>query len=648
MCSLSCNFFGSILQDRRICECDHKPFLYCESLGAIENTICDKKEYIEDTRELREIMRTGNRNDAERLEFESVVFLRVQRYGLFFFSNPTTTAQICMPFLTTLQLHGSNYGTSWSNENDADFILRDDMFESCPNLESVSMTLCEIREISGSAFRSCRRLKHLNISRNYIEALPESLDASFYESLESFDCSCNNIKSISPGYFKKFGALRRLNISNNSFEFLEGIFNDKNFNFFDSPALPLEYFVCTDTNIVYVNIYGVKFPNLKYINLSQNHRLDEIVALRGCTALETFICSSTDIVGFRDRTFEDCAKSLRHLDVSNNSMYHLNRSIRVLQSLEYLDVSKTMLSQLEPEFLHNNRKTLRVLRLNGDAFCALDFSILECTKLKRISMEIKLWQRYQGDFERPEDGMPLQVVRFIEGVNGESLDTANKKMRKQAFRRMVDQNESIYTNTQSVHDQSIVGSVKSSVYKLTTQKKFLKTKAKHEYLRCREAMTRKILDDPYFDAKTKDVLVENIGDESVHSAFMLTFFDLLSAVFFTIDFVLLEDEAVKCDEKKRRALEKEIKGAIANEMTADNLACICFTGKMSRLVNALNGFTPLVNIQIHSSEQITAVYQITKKKAKSTQHHKELFMAELRDRDFPSAVIEEWSFYFDE
>jgi hypothetical protein len=40
--------------------------------------------------------------------------------------------------------------------------------------------------------------------------------------------------------------------------------------------------------------------------------------------------------------------------------------------------------------------------------------------------------------------------------------------------------------------------------------------------------------------------------------------------------------------------------------------CKCFTGRMSRVVNCLNGFSPLVNINIKDSDQIGNIIMLIK------------------------------------
>jgi hypothetical protein len=78
--------------------------------------------------------------------------------------------------------------------------------------------------------------------------------------------------------------------------------------------------------------------------------------------------------------------------------------------------------------------------------------------------------------------------------------------------------------------------------------------------------------------------------------------------------------------------------------------CVCFTGKISRLINCLNGYTPLVNINIPDSAQITNIIIMIKEELEyqnnyTIEKHKELFIKELTEREFNQSLIEEWVKY---
>ena len=87
----------------------------------------------------------------------------------------------------------------------------------------------------------------------------------------------------------------------------------------------------------------------------------------------------------------------------------------------------------------------------------------------------------------------------------------------------------------------------------------------------------------------------------------------------------------------------EIKKILNTEMK-DSL-CKCFTGRISRLVNSLNGFDPEVIITISDSEQISQIIILIKQQlgTKYTiEKHKELVKKELEERHFDLYTINTW------
>ena len=116
----------------------------------------------------------------------------------------------------------------------------------------------------------------------------------------------------------------------------------------------------------------------------------------------------------------------------------------------------------------------------------------------------------------------------------------------------------------------------------------------------------------------------------VHTRTQLTFEELLFNVWALINNLDTRDE---------------IKGILNIEINDSD--CKCFTGRISRLVNCLNGFTDLVKINIDDSQQIGNIITIIKEQLEknnnySIEKHKELVKKELIERKFSSEVIEVW------
>jgi hypothetical protein len=71
---------------------------------------------------------------------------------------------------------------------------------------------------------------------------------------------------------------------------------------------------------------------------------------------------------------------------------------------------------------------------------------------------------------------------------------------------------------------------------------------------------------------------------------------------------------------------------------------------MSRVVNCLNGFSPLVNINIKDSDQIGNIIVLIKSQLADNYDvstHKQLVKQELESRGFDDHIIDEWIGYIE-
>ena len=75
--------------------------------------------------------------------------------------------------------------------------------------------------------------------------------------------------------------------------------------------------------------------------------------------------------------------------------------------------------------------------------------------------------------------------------------------------------------------------------------------------------------------------------------------------------------------------------------------CKCFTGRMSRLVNCLNGFDDNIQIMISNNEQIGNVIAQLKKKTNDVEKLKGMVKNELSMMGYDEKVISEWIEYIE-
>ena len=202
-----------------------------------------------------------------------------------------------------------------------------------------------------------------------------------------------------------------------------------------------------------------------------------------------------------------------------------------------------------------------------------------------------------------------QMARFINRVRHGSNNTLN-----------------VYNDGQNVHNSSIQSSVKNSINNITTRTDLSKYS--------RDKLITMIINDDIITCKEQ--LIEYCNDEDVHSLLLLTFSEVLW-------FVL---QTIKSDFDKET--QKEIKGILNQEMR--DAECKCFTGRMNRVINCLNGFSKYVEINIQDSEQIGNIIYLIKERLGSeytVEKHKEGVKKELDERGYDNKIIEEWIGYIE-
>jgi len=95
---------------------------------------------------------------------------------------------------------------------------------------------------------------------------------------------------------------------------------------------------------------------------------------------------------------------------------------------------------------------------------------------------------------------------------------------------------------------------------------------------------------------------------------------------------------------------EEIKAVLNIEMA--DAECKCFTGRISRLVNCLNGFDELVVIKISDNEQIGNVISVVKTKLENAneytiEQHKKEACKSLLDLGVKEDEIDIWMGYIE-
>ena len=137
-----------------------------------------------------------------------------------------------------------------------------------------------------------------------------------------------------------------------------------------------------------------------------------------------------------------------------------------------------------------------------------------------------------------------------------------------------------------------------------------------------------IITNDILTQKTKEALIEYSNCTEIHSIMGITFEELLKAVFIEIETLENKDEIFE----------------ILNQEMADSI-CKCFTGRLSRLINCLNGFSDKVCIQISTNEEISNIIIVLKNKITDTYELKKAINVEMTERGYDKETIDIWIGY---
>ena len=209
--------------------------------------------------------------------------------------------------------------------------------------------------------------------------------------------------------------------------------------------------------------------------------------------------------------------------------------------------------------------------------------------------------------------LSLQMARFIDRMNTFSnIELA------------------VYNDTQNVHNSTIQLCVRDSINRITTRTDLKKYDI--------DQLHSLIIENSILTETSKSLLFEYINDNTVHSLLLLTFSEVL---WFIIQTIITDFTNI---------IQKEIFKILNQEII--DADCKCFTGRMNRIINCLNGFSSLVNINIKDGEQIGNIIILVKNKLELTgtytiKQHKIEVEKELLERNYDIETIKSWLEYID-
>ena len=302
--------------------------------------------------------------------------------------------------------------------------------------------------------------------------------------------------------------------------------------------------------------------------------------------LQTLWCSNNKLTSLPSNLPE----SLQNLYCSYNNLSFEELPLKFPESLQTLECYHNNLTELPS----NLPESLRVLYCSNNKITSLPINLHELRNLIFI------------DYSDNEiEYIPPQTTRFLNSLKNTGMTQPK-----------------LYNDRQNVHDHQIQESIRNSTNSVMADKPSITI----------EEMNEEIVSNAVLTEVTKRLLMEYCGDESIHGVMGITFKELLLAVWSIIR-----------DHKDGN----EIIGIMNTEMTDSD--CKCFTGKMSRLINCLNGYDDRVAITMAENDQIGNIIIIEKEKMGEydVEKHKSNVKIAMEERGYGKETIEEWIGYIE-
>lgn len=291
-------------------------------------------------------------------------------------------------------------------------------------------------------------------------------------------------------------------------------------------------------------------------------------------------------------------KKCREFFVFNNRLELLPVQLSLANCIKFF-VSDNQLRRF-PESI--DLQKAQIIEMDNNCFSELPMSFLLCRNL----------YSFKYDYDRIHIVSP-QLKRFLHKM----------------YLRSQGNVPGIYGDAQNVHDSAIQKSLRESMLRILSRTDLLN----YDDQQLRDTLNLHL----YIDAQTKELLFKYIEDNTAHSVLHVKYKEILWCVLQIIE------------KDFQRSEQAELYSILSAEIQDSKITC--FTGRLSRLLNTLNGFSKLVTIELCEHDQIFII--ISKSRIDlgceyTVERHKEIVERELIERGYSTETVENWVAAIDE
>jgi Leucine-rich repeat (LRR) protein len=326
--------------------------------------------------------------------------------------------------------------------------------------------------------------------------------------------------------------------------------------------------------------------------------------------LQTFYCSYNQLTELPIEIGQ--LINLQYFDCYNNQLTKLPKEIGQLTNLQQLCCLNNQLTSLPKEI--GQLINLQQLLCSNNQLTELPKEIGQLINLREFNCSNNQLTRLPNEI-----GQLIRLSHFNYSNNPITYIPPNINR----ILTRIKNHQNIYTDQQNVHNHDIQNCIRQSINNIIQLEPTIKN----------ENLETFILENALLSDKTKSLLFEYISNEDLFNN--VTFKELLLVVLTIIE----------TKENKKDIYE------ILNEEIND-AECKCLTGRISRLINVLNGQDERIAINISDKEQIGNIIVLIKNTLDTAneytaEKHKELATKELHKRGFAKEVIDEYVNYIE-
>ncbi len=383
------------------------------------------------------------------------------------------------------------------------------------------------------------------------------------------------------------------------------------------PNLPnLRKLNCMNNRIRFIPNY----PNLQELFASYN----SLVSIGQCPKLKILYCRNNNLTEIGDYPILEqlhCElNKIKNIHCQSPYLWSLMCHVNKLKSIPFFP-------NLTSLYCHYNNLTsipqfpnLSLLYCGNNQITEIpemvNVMFLQCQNNRLTTLpNLPNWRQLETiDYSNNEiTYIPPDITRFLNLLNRRNLNRQNEI------------GLAVYGDSQNTHNHQIQESIRESIKSIIKDPPQLHI----------DDLLSEITASTDLDKDSKDLLVKFSQDTEVHSSLNITFKELLLSVW-----SIIHTHKYKAD--ILQLLCTEMKDSVNK----------CFTGRMSRLVNCLNGYDPRVKVEMPLNDQIANVIlmidkHLTEKNKYSVELHKQLVTEELRSRGFEQSEIDLWIQYIE-